>query len=97
MARPRSSNPSRAVSVSIPKNTLAEIDHQLGPMGSRSAWITSAIVAKLEGNDWNVVRDGTALQMFMAFKQKMQDNNIRIDYVFLDMIENNIKQTVASP
>lgn len=91
MSRPRSLNPSRAVSVSIPKNTLAEIDHQLGPMGSRSAWITSAIQAKLDGGDWNVVRDGTPLQMFMAFKQKMKDNDVKIDIMFLDLIENNIK------
>lgn len=91
MSRPRSLNPSRAVSVSIPKNTLADIDEELGAMGSRSAWITSAIQSKLDGDDWNVVRDGTPFQMFIAFKQKLKDNDIHVDTMFLELIENNIK------
>ena len=42
-----------------------EIDEELGPMGSKSAWIAAAVKQKLEGNTFTVA-EATSKQLLTA-------------------------------
>ena len=49
MPRRRSSDPTTAISITLTRSLLDEIDDQLTRVQSRSAWIASACQAKLAG------------------------------------------------
>lgn len=63
--RPRSANPHIPKSISLPTSMWLEIDEQLGPMGSKSAWIAAAVKQKLEGSTFTVA-EATAKQLLTA-------------------------------
>ena len=65
MPRPRSKNPHIPKSISLPTSLWLEIDEQLGPMSSKSAWIATAVKEKLEGNSFTVA-EATAKQLLTA-------------------------------
>ena len=51
MPRRRSTNPTTAISITLPRRMLDQVDDQLTRTQSRSAWIASAIAEKLSSND----------------------------------------------
>ena len=54
MSRRRSSNPTTAISITLPRSLLDQIDDQLTRTQSRSAWIASAARSKLAENRMTV-------------------------------------------
>ncbi len=48
MSRRRSTNPTKAISITLPLSLLDEIDDQLTRTSSRSAWIAGAVAMRLE-------------------------------------------------
>ena len=68
-----------------------EIEAQLDADQSRSTWIAKAIAKELSGEyQFNTFRDGTAMHMFNLFKEKMRREGVKIDIMFLELIEKNI-------
>ena len=51
MSRRRSSNPTTAISITLPRSLLDQIDDQLTRTQSRSAWLAAAARAKLVDDD----------------------------------------------
>ena len=51
MPRRRSTNPTTAISITLPRRMLDQVDDQLTRTQSRSAWIATAIAEKLSSND----------------------------------------------
>ena len=54
MSRRRSSNPTTAISITLPRSLLDQIDDQLTRTQSRSAWLAAAARAKLTENRMTV-------------------------------------------
>ena len=50
MSRRRSKNPTTAISITVPRSILDQIDDELTRTQSRSAWIAGACRDKLDGN-----------------------------------------------
>lgn len=48
MSRRRSTNPTKAISITLPLTMLDEVDDKLTRTQSRSAWIAGAIAMRLE-------------------------------------------------
>ena len=65
MSRRRSSNPTTAISITLPRSLLDQIDDQLTRTQSRSAWIASAVEGKLAENRLTV-RDATPKELLVA-------------------------------
>ena len=51
MPRPRSTNPTTAISITLPRKLLDQVDDQLTQTQSRSKWISGAIAEKLTSSD----------------------------------------------
>lgn len=51
MSRRRSSNPTKAISITLPLSMIENIDDQLTRTQSRSAYIAKACAARLENED----------------------------------------------
>jgi len=51
MSRRRSTNPTKAISITLPMSMLEQIDDKLTRTQSRSAWIASAIQSCLDYQD----------------------------------------------
>jgi len=91
MSRRRTGTRYVPITISLKPAMVDEIEATLGPKQSRSQWIADAITKKMNDEGaWEVVRDGSALQMFHAFKQKMSDCGVHIDLMMLEVIEKNI-------
>ena len=54
MSRRRSSNPTTAISITLPRSLLDQIDDQLTRTQSRSAWLAAAARTKLAENRMTV-------------------------------------------
>lgn len=65
MSRRRSSNPTTAISITLPRSLLDEIDDQLTRTQSRSAWLAAAARGKLEENRLTV-SDASATELLVA-------------------------------
>lgn len=50
MSRRRSTNPTKAISLTIPQSVLDDIHDQIGYKASRSEWITEAARMRLRGS-----------------------------------------------
>ena len=48
MSRPRSTDPSVALSIAVPQSLKTRLDQELSYKQSRSRWVKSAIISKLE-------------------------------------------------
>ena len=66
LSRPRSSNPTRAVSIAIPDRLNDRLRDHLSHGQSRSAFICSAIREKLDGDGGLSVGDASAIQLLTA-------------------------------
>lgn len=65
MSRRRSSNPTTAISITLPRSLLDQIDDQLTRTQSRSAWLAAAARSKLEENRLTV-SDASATELLVA-------------------------------
>ena len=65
MSRRRSSNPTTAISITLPRSLLDRIDDQLTRTQSRSAWIASAAEGKLAENRLTV-SDASSIELLVA-------------------------------
>ena len=54
MSRRRAKDPTTAISITIPRSLLDEIDEELAPTSSRSLWIATACRMRLEDDDLQV-------------------------------------------
>lgn len=66
MARPRSRNPHTPKSVALPATMWVKIDQRLGPMGSRSAWIATAVRQRLDGDGGATVAEASDMMLLTA-------------------------------
>lgn len=51
MSRPRSTDPSVALSIAVPQSLKTRLDQELSYKQSRSRWVVSAIKAKLQARE----------------------------------------------
>lgn len=54
MSRRRAKDPTTAISITLPRSLLDQIDQELTPRSSRSRWIALACRKKLENDTWHV-------------------------------------------
>ena len=68
MSRRRSSNPTKAISVTIPESLLKELEHRLSYSQSRSKYIADAVEQKLKKykSDSPLVCDSSVRQLMAA-------------------------------
>jgi len=68
MSRRRSSNPTKAISVTIPENLLKELDNRLSYSQSRSRFISNAVEEKLKkyNSPSPLVSDSSVRQLMAA-------------------------------
>lgn len=66
MPRRRSTNPTKAISITLPLRLLDQVDDQLTRIQSRSAWIADAIRTKLDDNAGLRVEDASDKEMLVA-------------------------------
>ena len=71
MSRRRSSNPTKAISVTIPESLLKELEHRLSYSQSRSRFISNAIEDKLGGVSAPTVQELTTVQLKSALHQRI--------------------------
>jgi len=57
MSRRRSTDPTKAIQITLPRSILNRLDNHLSYSDSRSGWIAAAIKAKLDGFDAWSIRD----------------------------------------
>lgn len=62
----RAANPTRKISITIPGNLFNQLEHHLSYSQSRSAYIASAIQAKLDGGSIATVLESSTLQLMAA-------------------------------
>lgn len=96
MSRRRTGARHVPITIALKPSLVDEIETELSPNQSRSAWVSAAIQAKLDGEGWSLQRDGNAMNWFRAFKQAMDDHGVKIDYMFWDMIESNVRNHADS-
>ena len=63
MSRPRSRNPTRAISITLPMRQLRDVDDQLQYEESRSKWISTAIEARLAGERY--IQDASNVELLV--------------------------------
>jgi len=83
------------MTISVKPGMINEIEAELDTKESRSEWVCDAISKKLDGEGWNLVNDGNAINWFLAFRQAMDDHGVRIDMMFWEIIERNCREAVA--
>ncbi len=54
MSRRRARDPTTAISITLPRSLLDEIDQELAPTSSRSLWIATACRIRLDDDDLHV-------------------------------------------
>ena len=91
MSRRRTGTRYVPITISLKPAMVDEIETKLDAKQSRSSWIAEVIAKELAGEyQFNTFRDGTAMHMFNLFKEKMRRENVKIDIMFLELIEKNI-------
>ncbi len=75
--RPRSKDPHIPVSVSLPRSMALKIDEQLGPMGSRSAWIAKAVRERLEKSVGLATVRSKSLLIELLCREDLDDQVLR--------------------
>lgn len=83
------------MTISVKPEMINDIENELKPKESRSQWVADAISKKLDGEGWSLQRDGNAFNWFLAFRQAMDDHDVKIDTMFWTIIEQNCKDAVA--
>lgn len=73
MPRRRSSNPTIAISITLPRTLLDEIDSKLSATSSRSLWIATACHMRLEDRLLNL----SDKQLFAAAQERLPPGVLR--------------------
>lgn len=81
MSRRRSSNPTTAISITLPRTLLDEIDDHLTRLQSRSAWIAEACHRRLNDNEGV---DLTTRQLMAMLHARVDDETLKT--VLLDRL-----------
>jgi metal-responsive CopG/Arc/MetJ family transcriptional regulator len=78
MSRRRSSNPTKAISVTIPENLLHELDNRLSYSQSRSRFIANAVEEKLKKYDSPspLVSDSSVRQLMAALVARAETEDV---------------------
>jgi len=74
MSRRRSSNPTKAISITLPMTLLDEIDDRLTRLQSRSAWIAQACHGRLNDDDH---ADITTRQLMAMLHARIEDETLK--------------------
>ena len=80
MSRRRSSNPTKAISITLPQRLLDQIDDKLTRTESRSAWIARACMNELIDDEINV----PTRQLMAALYARIDDETLKT--VLLDRL-----------
>ena len=80
MSRRRSSNPTKAISITLPQRLLDEIDDKLTRNESRSAWIARACMSELIDDEINI----PTRQLMAALYARIDDETLKT--VLLDRL-----------
>ena len=73
MSRRRSTNPTMAISITLPRSLLDKIDDRLTRNDSRSAWIARACLNELVDDEINV----PTRQMMAALHSRVEDQVLK--------------------
>ena len=73
MSRRRSADPTTAISITLPRSLLDQIDQELTPRSSRSRWISLACRKKLDNDTWHV----PDRQLFAAVHARLKDGVLK--------------------
>ena len=78
MSRRRSSNPTKAISVTIPENLLHKLDNRLSYSQSRSLFISNAVEEKLKKYDSPspLVSDSSVRQLMAALVARAETEDV---------------------
>lgn len=78
MSRRRSTNPTKAISVTIPENLLHELDNRLSYSQSRSRFISNAIQEKLKkyNSPSPLVSDSSVRQLMAALVARAETEDV---------------------
>ncbi len=84
MSRRRSTNPTKAISITLPMSMLEEIDNQLTRTSSRSLWIANACKARLD--DPKALDINTRQLMAMLHARATADGDQSLATLLLDRL-----------
>ena len=73
MSRRRAKDPTTAISITLPRSLLDEIDQELSPTSSRSLWIATACRMRLDDDDLHV----SDKQLFAAVHARLPNDICR--------------------
>lgn len=89
MSRRRTTSLYVPITISLKPEIVQAIEAELGPKSSRSRWIQEVLQKELYESGFDLQRDGTALNWFHAFKNAMDERNVRIDAIMWDILQAN--------
>ena len=73
MSRRRAKDPTTAISITLPRSLLDEIDQELSPTSSRSLWIATACRMRLDDDDLHV----SDKQLFAAVHARLPNGILK--------------------
>jgi len=73
MSRRRSANPTMAISVTLPRRLIEELDQVLAYAQSRSKWIAQACEDKMQKYDSPLLEDASDRQLMGCLHEKTND------------------------
>jgi len=73
MSRRRSANPTTAISVTLPRRLVEELDKVLSYSQSRSKWIAQACEDKMQKYDSPLLEDASDRQLMGCLHEKTND------------------------
>jgi len=73
MSRRRSANPTMAISVTLPRRLIEELDQVLSYSQSRSKWIAQACENKMKKYDSPLLEDASDRQLMGCLHEKTND------------------------
>jgi len=77
----RSANPTRKISITIPDRVFQELNRVLSYSQSRSAYISSAIEAKLSGEPMPTISETSTLQLMAAILSREDADEKLKDFI----------------
>jgi metal-responsive CopG/Arc/MetJ family transcriptional regulator len=77
----RSANPTRKISITIPDRLFEELNRVLSYSQSRSAYISSAIEAKLSGEPMPTISETSTLQLMAAILSREDADEKLKDFI----------------
>jgi len=77
----RAANPTRKISITIPDRVFEELNRVLSYSQSRSAYISSAIEAKLSGDPMPTISETSTLQLMAAILSREDADEKLKDFI----------------